>query len=201
MTVLPLTDVATCKADLSIDASDTSSDAYLQRKILEVGSKFEGLCERNFYAEERTALFRARRGQNSTVWLPAYPVVTVSSVKIDALGDFASASEIDSALWTVVPDTGQLILRLDFGVRGAATMQVVYTGGLATTAAGLLVVAPDLAEAATMQVCEEFRRRNNPGVKTRGGQRGGREWIGEHRVLPAVAETLAGYRSLGFGGS
>jgi uncharacterized phiE125 gp8 family phage protein len=195
MTLLDLCELADVKARL--DITDSSKDALLGDIITAVSRAIEQHCQREFYQESRTRVFDTRR-KDEALALPAYPVSSITSVKTSTDFDFSTATAIDSGDYDVDDETG-LLFYLGAWPVGRRTVQVVYTGGIATTASAVSSNYPDLAAAAQMQVVEEYMRKEAQGSVqyslSDGGGALNREAL---KLLPAVRERLAYYRRLVF---
>jgi hypothetical protein len=191
MTLLSLCELASVKQRLNID--DTSRDTILGELIVSVSRSIEQWCNRDFYLEERTQEY-STASSTGPITLRAYPVASISSVKNTTSWDWANATALESDAYRASSDSGVLYFKGAIA-RGPLSLQVVYTGGLATSAADVASTYPDLAAAAEMQVVEEFQRRDSQGAVTytlsEGGGAGQQQAL---KLLPSVREKLAPYK-------
>ena len=195
MTLLDLCELADVKARL--DITDTSKDTILGDLITAVSRAIEQYTQREYYTESRTQVFNVRR-PDEALSLKAYPVTSITSVKTSTDLDFSTADPVTSTDYDVSDDDG-LLVYLGAWPTGRRTVQVVYTGGIATAAATVSTSYPDLANAAIMQVCEEYLRKEAQGALQYSLSDGGGVMNREPlALLPAVKERLAYYRRLIF---
>lgn len=203
MTLIYATTLARVKTMLGIPTTVSTYNAALTNVIAAVSSEFEKYLNRPLSQEARTEDYTLTLNGRS-IWLLATPVVTVTSIKVDAGWSF-SVSALDSTRYKVNEDTGRVYF-LDNLVGGLGVsdldpeavdaLRVVYTGGIASATASLLTVAPDIALAADIQVAEDWRRRDNPNTQKRGGPGGGTTWTEAHRLLPRVMDLLQPHRRM-----
>jgi len=154
--------------------------------------------EETLLLAQRTHLFSAGQNQQS-LWLHAWPVAAVTSVKEAADGAFADADElaedddfrIDAAL-------GRL-LRIGCGwLPGEAAIQVAYRAGFVpageTAEEGETELPPELREACLQQAGYFWQRRASLGLSGgSAGQGGSVSWGGQDDLLPGVRAIVARY--------
>ena len=200
MTILQLTTVARVKQVLTIPASNTADDATLSTYIIAVSGEVEDYLGRKLYQQARTEDHTIKLHQRS-IWLEAYPIVTVTSINVDASWKW-TGSAITSTAYNYNANTGEVRFsdayatdREDFDA-----IRVVYTAGVGLAAGAVIASLPAIALAVDMQVAEDWRRKNDPAIERRGGQSGGATWTGFHRFLPRVQQLLAPHRRMVYGG-
>lgn len=191
MTNLALCELAAVKRRLSI--TDTANDAALTALIDSVSVAIERYLDRKLYSEERTEYYNVTNRRQEVV-LRAYPVATIASVKNSASWDWDNVTAIAAAQYDADDESGLLYVKQNLAV-GRRALQIVYTAGIGTTAAGVATAHPDLAIAAEMQVADEFVRRDSLGTVqfnlTDGGGTGYQSGVA---LLPGVRERLAPWR-------
>ena len=203
MALIGATTLARVKDLLEIPTTATAADATLSTMILVVSAEIEQYIGRPLQVTARTEQYTMNMHGHS-IWLRAYPIVSVSSIKVDRYWQFTS-SAIASTRYNISEDTGRVYF-LDtligmYRVTGWDTdaedsIQVVYTGGIGSTTAAVITAAPAIAYACDVQVAEDYRRKNNPAVERRGGPSGGTTWTDSHRFLPRVQEMLYPHKRL-----
>lgn len=203
MTLIYATTLNRVKAVLNIPTTVSADNAVLTNMIAAVSAEMETFLDRPLSQEARTE-DHTMRLHGRTLWLAAYPVVTVTSIKIDETWAWAGDA-LDATRYKVAATTGRVFF-LDSLVSGIGAsdldpeavdaVRVVYTGGIAATTTSLLTVAPDIALAADLQVAEDWRRRDNPATSKRAGPGGGTNWIDAHRFLARVKDLLVRHRRM-----
>jgi hypothetical protein len=130
-----LTSVARAKAYLGI--SDSKEDGLLGRVVASASARVEGYLRRvdSLELKERTITISATLGQRK-FYLPAYPIVSVSSVKYDSTGLF-TGGETTITDFQIVEDRAVVVpygaYSVNYGVVTVApnTVRITYTAGLA----------------------------------------------------------------------
>lgn len=189
---------ATTISRVKAHMGDTSSsnDALYTSLIAAVSREIELSIGYDLLQAERTERYDLSP-HDRFIFLKVIPVVSVAEVKIGpSYWDFTGISALTADQdYRLGPD-GVLYLNGSWGA-GYQKAQVRYTAGLGTSDANVVTAAPDLALAADVQVCEEFRRRTNPNTISRPGP-GGKSTVyaAPHGFLPRVEELLASYRRL-----
>lgn len=135
--------------------------------------------------------------QNDRIlFLRVVPVVSVAEVKIGPSDwDFSSLTALTADDDYRLGNDGQLYLNLSVSA-GFQKAKVTYTAGLGTTDAAVATAAGDLAFAADMQVCEEWRRRDNPTTVSIPTPKGAKTMEAPHRFLPRVESLLARHKRM-----
>ena len=182
---------------LSSDAS-----AALAQLLTGVSAACEGVMDR--HAESgvsRTEYFDVYPGQR-VFSLRAYPVASVTSVHFDPEQSFGSETALTVATDYANPAldvNGFLILKTtldamtDYPLPRA--LKVIYTGGMAASAAAFVTAFPDIAGAVDRQVIYEWKRRNDAGVVSV-SDASGTVTIPELHLLRATREVLARHRRI-----
>lgn len=184
------TTLARVKAHLG-DAG-TANDAILNALIESVSREIEAYVQYPLLQAERTEDYDL--GLNDRlIFLRVVPVVSVAEVKVGPTDwDWAALTALTVEKDYHLGRGGQIYLRVT--VRGGFQQaRVKYTAGLGTTDAAVAAAAGDLALAAEIQVCEEWRRRDNPSTVTVPGPSGSKTLDAPHRLLPRARELLARY--------
>lgn len=182
-----LVDLPRVKAYLDLTSND--NDALLDDLISGVSDQIERYLGRGIELKSRTEVFDLEDYQDR-LFLSAFPVTTVTSVKYDITGVFSSG---DVSGYYTNKATG--VIRLPSSYDEATyAMQVVYTGGLAADVNGLLSGGwADLVNACSMQVAALFKRRQNIEQTSVSDAAGGVSYA-DLDLLPAVKAILAPYR-------
>ncbi len=165
--VFALTDLASIKTLLEIDGE--SRDAEIALHIRSVSGQIAQFCGRNDAFEERarTEVYDVAPGQR--VWqLRAYPVTSITDVRLDWNREFGTGTILDANTYTVRNAAG--LLTMDYPLvsvasrRWAQILQVIYTGGLAARLSALRSGYPDIEMAAQYQIQHNMKRREtDPG--------------------------------------
>lgn len=195
---LELTTLARVKAFANADSVAWSAgvETLATQLIRSVSRAIERHLGRELKAEARTIDLDVEPGR-SLLWLPAYPVSAVASVKLDASREFASSSIVAATAYVVDGRLGAVRFLSPPGVYGPLAARVTYTGGIAADAAAVVADGSeylDLAEACELQVLYEVRRRDNPGGTSTQGGGGSTTFEGALKLLTRVLELLAPHR-------
>lgn len=198
------TTAARVKVLLGIGVADTSQDSFLGQLITATSSRFDQEMRRHSTQSSRTEVYPVKFSRR-LVTLKGAPVTTVSTVKISDTTDFTTATTlVVNDDYIVEQDAGVLRLLTQgtpftAGMNGRPIapyyLQVVYTGGFATSQANLASAYPDLAEAADLQVAYLHRRRLTPGGNLSVGD-SSTQYTKDYNLLDEVRETLAKYKRI-----
>jgi hypothetical protein len=125
--------------------------------------------------------------------LKAFPVTTVSSVALDTTWSWPTTSVIDSSYYRA---RGSNLRFRDYALTpGVEALQVIYLGGMATTAASFAASFPEISEAIAEQVAYHHERRNSLGATSiQYGGEGSSSYTGAITWLPLVKATLLRHR-------
>jgi len=200
MAIIELTTATRVKTALAIDPTDTAQDTWIAAAIQSVSQRLELHMDRPVELVERTEEYDVHDGRQATVFLRAYPITSVASIKNDQRWDWASTVALTADEdYHVDSANGQVHLNFQ-PAAGAKALQVVYTGGLAANTADLITNYPLIAQAADLQIAAMFRRRSAPqGAAVAGKQGGSITHEAPLKLIPDVREALASLQRLRFG--
>lgn len=191
MTLLPLCEIASVKVRL--DITDTDSDALLTTIVNGVSAAIESYLDRKLFAEERTE-YHTVADPTGPILLRSYPITAIASVKNDTSWDWGNATALDATDYDFDSESGLLHIQGRLA-RGPRSVQVVYTAGLATSAADVESNYPNLSVACAMQSAEEFLRKEAQGdVSFNLSDGGGTMNRSALEMLPSVVQRLAPFR-------
>lgn len=175
--------------------TDKAHGGLLSEMITAVSARVEQSMRRHVQSTSRTVVYDVQPGQRM-VQLFGYPVSSVTTVHHDLDRDFASDSLVDSDNYSVDSRTGALWLDYEYAP-GRQILQVVYTGGMAATTAAFIAAFPDVTQAVTMQVVEEYRRRNAHGANSVAVAGDSVSFVGDVQMLPLVTQVIERHRCWG----
>lgn len=200
MAIIELTTSARVKVVLGIDASDTTEDTWIASAIQSVSQRIQLYIDRPIETTSRTEEYDVHSGRQSTIFLRAYPVTSITSIKNSQLWDFASATAMtEDDDFHVDEENGAVHFAVELA-EGPKALQVVYTGGLAADTAAVIANHPVLAQAADLQVAAMFRRRSTPQGQSISGKEGGSITFEAPLMLAReVSDSLFPYRRYRFG--
>lgn len=190
------------KSRLSLTTTDAARDAMLTTIIASVTSMLESFCGRKFIVPA-AAVTEYYTGAGPWLQLLYYPIVAITSIK--------EALDYDYALATaLVADTDYRLVNA--GRKGCLyrcwgdwpdcppdSIQVIYRGGYtaagATPGSGETAVPADLKEAALLQACLLYKRRDDIGLSGGSFTGGSYSKLTDIELLPTVKDILNnGYR-------
>lgn len=177
------------KSLLSINSPD--NDSLINAIVLSISSAVENYMNRLVEAAERTQYFDVQSGQQ-VFNLGAFPVSACAAYN-DYYRSFDTA--IDTDLYTVLGDEGQLIVDQYELTAGAKTLKVVYTGGLAANQLVLQTAYPDIEMAARMQAAAMYEKRNKLNILSESFESGSISHQ-KFELLPIVRQILDKYRRM-----
>ena len=194
---------------LDISSGSTAHDDVIDRLIAAVSQRIESFIDRPLESAARTEEYDIKPRQR-VLFLRAYPLASqssIASIKIATDWNFATASTVSSSDYHVDVSTGAIHFNFypitNYLGNNMATapnaVQVVYTGGLDTTAELLTANYPAVASACETQVIAMWRRRDEPMAKTTRIGEYGSTVEGPVKFLPDVIEALIPYRRMRFG--
>lgn len=196
MAILDLVTIGTVR-DLRGWSVDATQDAILGDIITAVSRRFgQELCGRRLLWEARTEQIDVAPGQRD-FHLSAFPVDTGETLEFrsSTVRDF-TGSAIAAVDYYLQADTGRL--HFDTALEsGRGALQVIYTGGLSSTASGVESDYPDISDAVRKQVAYEFERRDSLGLgsQTLSNTGAQREWrVMGNGWLHEVWEVIQLYR-------
>ena len=199
MALVEVTTLARVKALLDMSVSVTTQDAVLNALIAGVSQRFEGFIGRPISAEARTEVYDWPDNRRTSLFLRAYPVSSVATIKNATDWDFSAATALDAADFNVDAETGEVVFVSPL-LTGTRVVQVVYTAGLAANTAALIAAHPVIASAGDLQVAAVWRRRASPqgSVSLIPGQ-GSLTQESALDLIPEVQSALWPYRRVRFG--
>lgn len=193
-----ITDLASFKADpAGIGHTTADNDAALTILINSVDWAFQTWMKRPAEQKLRVETIPVVHDLDRMVVLEAAPIVSIDSVVIDATRSF-SGGPTSSADYTFDPSAGTLHFDFDLSA-GINTIQVTYTGGMATTVANFILAYPDIHHWANMQVEYEWERRHNAGATSTTQAGGTRTFVSGVKLLDGSREAMAPYRRTSVG--
>jgi len=197
MAFLDLVTLATVR-ELRGWSADATQDALLADMISGVSARFEGeLGGRLLSLEARTIQVDVEPNQREFS-LPAWPISASPAAQFRSSSDRDfSGTAIGTADYYLQADVGRV--SFDVGLdRGRGTLEIIFTGGIAATAAAVETNYPDIADAVRKQVVYEFERRDNLGQSSNTVGTVSRAWTGVVDWLPEVQSVIEHYRRLAF---
>lgn len=201
MTILDLTTTARVAQRLKAGATSvgTSEDSFIGTLITSVSAQIEQYLGRTMYAGSVTEYLDVEPGQR--VWrLAAYPVTAWTSANFDPAQTWGSDTALTTTddLYSPVYDESSLLrarsgasFMNQYSTVQPASLKVVYTGGMASSAAALIAAYPDIALACDMQVCHQYKRKDAIGTSSVGGPTS--LAINAVGLLPEVTAILDAY--------
>lgn len=188
-----------------LDIQSSSHDTVLTTMVNAVSKRIESYLDRSLEQTSRTETYNIRPRQNK-LFLRQYPVTSVTSVKVALDWDYAAATAVDSSDYNTTSDTGCIHFQfypitsyLGSNYEYAPdAIQVIYTGGFATSTTNLISDYPDIAMAADLQTVAMWRRRDTP--QGNNISVGGSSIAYEHPLdlVPDVIHALTPHRRLRF---
>jgi hypothetical protein len=194
---MDLTTLARVKIQIGGGIGSTH-DTLLSTIITDVSARMEAYMRRSVAKQTYTKTYPI--GRLATQFrLDAFPVESITYIRYgdhpDNIDD--AAYNLDATSYVLEDElTGLIRLHIETPLNtprrpGYATVQ--WVGGMAEDVADLILLFPQIARAADMQVAYEFKRRHTPGgnVQTEGGSTG---FDGEMDWLDNVLKTLNHFR-------
>ena len=192
-----------------LEITSSTHDTVLGRLVTTVSQRIEDFIDRPLEQTARTEEYSIKPRQN-VLFLRAYPLTAqadITSVKVATDWDFAAATAVTSTDYHADLASGMLHLNYypisSYLGNNMATapnvVQIVYTGGLATSAANLQTNYPAISSACETQVIAMWRRRDEPLTKSTKISDYSSMVEGPLKFLPDVVEALMPYRRQRFG--
>lgn len=184
--------------------ADADLKALLNKKIASVTQKIERYLGRHIEAKQRTEYYdvdgcngRLDADDDDALFhLKGWPVSAVASVKNSDEGDYDDHVLTAGSDFIAPVNRGRLVIKSSLTI-GADALQVVYTGGMATTTEAFVDAYPDIADAADVQVVYEYLRRKTPGAASVSNAGGTVEQEGELKLLKEVKRALDKHKPMG----
>lgn len=200
---MALAKLASIKQRLEI--SGTAQDAELAAALSAASAMVEQYCNRTI--EYVSAGFTEYySGGLSTIHLRAFPVVTLTSVKVALDYDFSGADALVADEEFRLHAARGRLLRLPDGMAwecGSDAVQVIYKGGYCspeevTPPGGTSYPPTNIQEAVLIQAVELYKRRRDPGYKSADGAAGNITfgYAPDVEVVKAAQALLIGERRI-----
>lgn len=194
---MDLTTTARVKTYLGKTGSDL--DATIAQLITQVSAEVEDYLDRTIQAtgSDITEVLDVEWEGQEVFTLRAWPVTSVTSVKYDQDGDFASvtAFSTDEFVDPSRSTTNRGLLRLRVALqRAPLSLQVVYRGGMAASTSAFVGSYADLAGAVDAQVAFLVRRRDTIGISSVSGDGGNIAHFEKMTWLPVLKQAAKRYR-------
>ena len=177
--------------------TSTQNDTLIDQLIDAVSPQLERILNRHAMETDRTEQYDVAPGQEVFL-LRGFPVLAspAAVVKNSLSRDFTAASAIDTASYYI--DLTRGILHIDLvGLEpGPGTLQVAYTGGLATTTANIITLWPDIAAACELQVAYLIQRKDELGLASFSAEGGSVAQALPTKILEGARELLQPYRRM-----
>ncbi len=187
-----LTTLARVKAKLDPSSQDDGQDAVLTQLIDEVSAQFAAYLQVHTLQKTRDEVHRLRP-KTRIVTLDARPIIGDAMVFHGATQTAAAngTTPLDASCYFVRDQSGWI--ELTPPMTAATYFLVQYTGGLGTDAASAAANAPDIADAADLQVAYRYKRQGNPGGNVTSLAGGGTQYDSQYGLLKEVKRVLAPY--------
>lgn len=197
---MDLTTVARVKTFLSITTSGT--DALLGMLVTATSRTVENYLNRHAEKAARTEQYDLIPGQQ-VIFLKGYPVAAspAAVLKNDTDRGFGSGiTAIDTGDYYVDLTQGVIMVDQVGLTSGAGVLQVVYTGGLASSASGVVSAFPEIALATDIQAAWLFKRKEVLGTSGVSGDGGSISFDAMTALIANAKEMLRPYRRILVGG-
>lgn len=193
-----LSTVARVKAVItSAGSASTAADAEIAAILATVSGAVERYLARGVESMARTEYFDVEPCTR-LIRLHAFPVTVLTSVHFDPDQAFGSSTALTSTDYTnpVLDDQGLMTFRFPFVSVGRRALKVVYTGGMAASAAAFVTAYPDIAGAVDTQTSHEWQRRNALGMSSVSYPDGTTASLSFDRWIPSVKQVLDYHRRI-----
>ncbi len=184
-----LTTVERVKVRVGIDDTDLQYDAMISSFVARVSSEAERVMNRSAQTVARTTTFDLGRGQDS-LSLPAFPVSSVTDLRLDSSRSFGSETVVDSTTYYTETATGILFMDVLPSIYGNGVARVTYTGGMGASTEAFVAAYPDVAEAVTQRVAQLWQRRDEIGLTGVSGSQGSISRISDDWASDALEVLL-----------
>jgi hypothetical protein len=193
--------LADMKAYLGIESTDTDNDDVIEDMINACGTMFDNEVNRKLEAQTYT-IYMDGTGTQS-IFVPSYPIISITSVNIDSDRVFGSDTLVNSGDYVFYPDTGEIcFFKADYPVRhtsfsrGRQNVKVVYVGGY--TFSGTSITLPyDQRKAAKDQIKFKFKKWQDgtEGISSYSTLNNNQTLVESTDILPMVTRVLDKYRN------
>lgn len=192
------------KARLGMTTS--GDDALLGQLITEISARLAREAQRlasDAACLELTSLtevFSIYHGRQESLYLAAWPVSAITSVKEGYWGKFDDSTALVEGEGYTAELARGVLWRCGYWSPGRRAIQIIYTGGYVpagdTPAEGQTALPDELVSAAITQVAHLFQRRKDIGSSGQSVQGGSVSWSGEYKLLAEVAAVCHGFRRM-----
>jgi hypothetical protein len=187
-----ITQLATVKARLGIDATDFKDDTLLTQFINWVGARFDNELNRTLArAASQTYEFSA---DSRRIIPPLLPIESVSALALKNNEDDGWVTQ--TGISYVIQKGVVIYLQSALGTENEQG-RITYTGGYVmpgdSVGAGQTALPKDLEQSATEQVCYLYQQRERLGLTSVSGPGGSISQYSKLDLLPTVAASLAPY--------
>ena len=181
--------------------TDTKHNDQLNRIIASASTIFDSFCQRTFLNTGSITEYYSEASR--FLQLKRWPIIEITSIKIALDYDFSSATALtENSDYRIMHSgrSGQLMHMFNswYGESYPDSVEIVYEGGFCSAgedaAEGEHELPADLREAAILQCCFIFQRRDAVGVKATSFNGGSMETHSPMGLLPMVKEILKKYR-------
>ena len=177
--------------------TSTQNDTLIDQLIDAVSPQLERIMNRHALEVARTEQYDVAPGQR-VFMLRGFPVLAspAAVVKNSLSRDFTAARAIDAPSYYLALARGVLTIDLVGLEPGPGTLQVAYTGGLATTTTNLVTAFPDISVACELQVAYLIQRKDELGLASFSAEGGSIAQAMPTKILDAARELLQPYRRM-----
>lgn len=171
----------------------TSSDdnIIIASIALAVSAAIESYLMRKIELVERTEYYDVNDGQ-TMFFVNAYPITTIA-IYNDYARTFSTAISSDN--YSILGNSGRIVVDKQSLTSGYNALKVVYTGGLAASQSALQSSYPDIEMAARIQGGLWYNARKRLGLSSESIQGGGQTTYKKLTLDPTVKESLETYRN------
>lgn len=187
----------TARAKIVLGLTSSQHDTLLDQLVAATSGAAERYLNRHALQTARTEQYDVEDCYQRRVYLRGFPVLAtpVAAFKSDGLREFTGAA-IDADNYYLDLERGTIEFDVYTLTPGPGTLQVVYTGGMATTAAGLISAFPDVAQAVDFQVAFLFKRRDTLGMSSFSAEGGSIGFETPVELIPLAKRLLDPYRRI-----
>ena len=159
-----LVTLADMKAYLNIESSDTAYDDIITDMINAVGAQFDNYTNRTLEADDYTLQIDGSGLDH--IFLPDYPINSITSLHIDTDRVFGDDAEISTSNYVKYDASGKITLVSNSWWCGkfpaeAQCVKIVYNAGYITTAGDTYNLPADIYKACKDQVKYLYRKWQN----------------------------------------
>lgn len=196
-----LVTVADAKEYMGIGSADfTIPNTIIEGMINAVGDIFDN--ELNRTLESATFTMHLDGTGTQSIFVPAYPIVSITSINIDSDRVFGSDTLVSSGDYVVYNSRGEITMvkstypvRYNYFPIGKQNVKIVYVGGYSTT--GTVTLPHDLQKAAKDQVKFLFKKwqSGEEGLTSYSSLNSNVNLVEATDILPMVSRVLDKYRN------